>query len=453
MSSQIREIVRLLNDPPFAKNLSLVTFDEKQPHQLMLLLNEVLGEIDASQQVDMTREDPVMAQNRIIQFLHVLAYRPSDPGTFAMNLFNGERDVCYELLEWLLKSLDEHKKRAYLAPYLTEIDVPQDLFSDEMVMEIKQSCANLKEEFIHAHKQLAILEEATQDPDTKRDMIQNLDDERRQLSERVSRLEKKLSTNLENFEEMSIVCKRLRREQEDEKALKKRHKDQSDSLEAARRAQSQAQQRLERIRNEQGHLLQGDAETMLTKLQEDVARKKKQAHEELPHELAEHRQKLDDMQRIISGTSYSEHDVHQLMAQKQRLDQECERMLEEKSAPPAADDKILMFRQQASMVARKKEQRVEKLNSLREQSATLEKEIEEKEGSFEAMGSMGHMKPDDFRRIKQDFRAKSTQYKRMKAELNELRAEKVAHPIRLFPCQADHRRLWSGRTTAYGGNP
>ena len=40
------------------------------------------------------------------------------------------------------------------------------------------------------------------------------------------------------------------------------------------------------------------------------------------------------------------------------------------------------------------------------------------------MGSMGHMKPDDFRRIKQDFRAKSTQYKRMKAELNELRAEK-----------------------------
>ena len=106
MSSQIREIVRLLNDPPFAKNLSLVTFDEKQPHQLMLLLNEVLGEIDASQQVDMTREDPVMAQNRIIQFLHVLAYRPSDPGTFAMNLFNGERDVCYELLEWLLKSLD-----------------------------------------------------------------------------------------------------------------------------------------------------------------------------------------------------------------------------------------------------------------------------------------------------------------------------------------------------------
>merc|ERR1711988_743720 len=36
----------------------------------------------------------------------------------------------------------------------------------------------------------------------------------------------------------------------------------------------------------------------------------------------------------------------------------------------------------------------------------------------------GHMAPEEFRRIKQDFRSKSTQYKRMKAELNELRAER-----------------------------
>lgn len=42
------------------------------------------------------------------------------------------------------------------------------------------------------------------------------------------------------------------------------------------------------------------------------------------------------------------------------------------------------------------------------------------------MGDMaqGHMAPEEFRRIKQDFRSKSTQYKRIKAELNELRAER-----------------------------
>ncbi len=378
----------------------------------------------APAQVDMTREDPVMAQNRIIQFLHVLAYRPADPSTFMMNLFNGDRDVCYTLMEWLLKSLGAHKKRAYLAPYLTEIDVPQDLFADEMVMEIKQSCSNLKEEFIHSHKQLAILEEATQDPNAKKEMIQNLDDERRQLSERVARLEKKLQGNLENFDGMHVVCKRLRRELDDEKALKQKHKDQTESLQSAKRAQAQAKERLEKIRNEQGHMLDGDAVTMLAKLEEDIVRKRKQAHEDLPHDLAESRRKLAETQSIVSGQSFTEHDVQQLMAQKRRLDQECERMAEEKRNPPAADDKIIMFRQQAGMMERKKEQLLQKLEEEKSRKAALDKEIEEKENSFEAMGSMGHMSGDDFRRIKQDFRAKSTQYKRMKAELNELRAEK-----------------------------
>ena len=31
----------------------------------------------------MTREDPIMAQNRIIQFLHVLSYHPTEPSTFS----------------------------------------------------------------------------------------------------------------------------------------------------------------------------------------------------------------------------------------------------------------------------------------------------------------------------------------------------------------------------------
>ena len=258
----------------------------------------------------MTREDPIMAQNRIIQFLHVLSYRPADPSTFMLNLFNGDRDTCYELMEWLLKSLQAHQKRAYLAPYLTEIEIPQDLFADEMVMEIKGSCTNLKEEFIHSHKQLAILEEATQDPNAKKDMIQNLDDERRQLSERVSRLEKKLQTNLENFDEMMIVCKRLRRELDDEKALKQKQKDQKEAMEAAKRAQGQAKERLEKIRGEQGHMLQGDAETMLTKLEEDIARKRKQSHEDLPHELAEHRRKLADTQSIINVRSVAQRESY-----------------------------------------------------------------------------------------------------------------------------------------------
>ena len=44
-----------------------VTFDEKQPHQLMLLLNEVLGEIDGSMKVRSARPPSVNARIRFLQ--------------------------------------------------------------------------------------------------------------------------------------------------------------------------------------------------------------------------------------------------------------------------------------------------------------------------------------------------------------------------------------------------
>eukprot|EP01050_Picozoa_sp_SAG11_P024293 SAG11_NODE_5130_length_1656_cov_1.316635_1_plen_480_part_10 len=422
--SEIRAIVDRLNEPPFDKGYSLVKFDEQQPHQLMLLLNEVLGEVDAKQKVDMTREDPIMAQNRIIQFLHVLAYKPQDPSTFAMNLFNGEKPILYPLLHWLLTGFEGHKKRAYLAPYMTEVDVPQELFADNMVMEIKQSCTQLKEEFVHSHKQLAMLQEATLDPQAKKDTIQSLDDERRQLRERVERLKKKLTSDLESFDDVFAQCQRLRREQDDAKALRKRHKEQTELLEQAKRAHQQAQQRMEGIKGGQAHLLQGDAVTMLDKLQEEVDRKREQVRDTLPAELEEREQKLADVKRILQAPSYSEQDVSQLQSTLQRLQQEIETLTAEKNAPPPANDMLSMFRQQASMVARNKEKQTKKFEEMKEQKMQLENELEEKEGSFDSMGDQGHMKPDDFRRIKQDFRSKSTQYKRMKAELNEMRAEK-----------------------------
>jgi intraflagellar transport protein 81 len=424
MGTQIREIVRLLNDPPFSKNFSLVAFDEQQPHELMLLINEVLGTIDERQKVDMHREDPVMAQNRILLFLHGLAYRPDDPDNFAMKLFNGDRDVCYQLLEWLLASKAAHQKRAYLAPFLTEIDVPQELFHDEMVKEIRESCLNLKEEFIHSHKQLAVLEEATQDPEAKKDMIRDLDDERRQLTERVSRLEKKLQGSLPDYEEMALACQRLKREQEDEKALKKRYKDQVELLSQAKRGSASAKERLEKIRNEQGRLLDGDAETMLSKLIQDVATKKKQAHEVDPRRVADLRSKLDDIKQVMQGSSYSQQDIEQLQNTQRRLDQDTDRMQRELDAPAAADDKITMFRQQASMIARKKEAMQAQLDEQRALKASMEKQLEEKELSFDSMGTGGHMKPDAFRQMKQDVRAKSTLHKKMKAEFDELRAER-----------------------------
>ena len=74
------------------------------------------------------------------------------------------------------------------------------------------------------------------------------------------------------------------------------------------------------------------------------------------------------------------------------------------------------------MVGKKKEKETKKFEEMKGQAVALEKELEEKEGSFD-LGGPGLSK-DDFRRVKQDFRSVATNYKRMRSELNEMRAEK-----------------------------
>ena len=37
--AELKFIVDKLNEPPFSKNLSLVTFDEKSPYDLYVLIN------------------------------------------------------------------------------------------------------------------------------------------------------------------------------------------------------------------------------------------------------------------------------------------------------------------------------------------------------------------------------------------------------------------------------
>jgi hypothetical protein len=44
---------------------------------------------------------------------------------------NSDRAVVLEMMEFLLRNEIGLKKRAYLAPYLTPIEVPQDFKADE----------------------------------------------------------------------------------------------------------------------------------------------------------------------------------------------------------------------------------------------------------------------------------------------------------------------------------
>ena len=62
--SELRTIVDRLNGHPFNKDLTLVTFDELSPFELLQLVNEVLTHLDDRHGVDLRDEDPSVTAAR-----------------------------------------------------------------------------------------------------------------------------------------------------------------------------------------------------------------------------------------------------------------------------------------------------------------------------------------------------------------------------------------------------
>lgn len=73
LMDDIKTIVDLLNEPPFNERLSLVTFDEKTPSQLLQIVSNVFHEIDNKHPKEM-RDDPNF-NNVLLEFIAMLNYK------------------------------------------------------------------------------------------------------------------------------------------------------------------------------------------------------------------------------------------------------------------------------------------------------------------------------------------------------------------------------------------
>ncbi len=63
--------------------------------------------------------------------------------TFKEGLANGDKEMIYPILRHLLSKLPELRKRAYLARFLTGVEIPEDMFADpEVSNSLTHSWAN-----------------------------------------------------------------------------------------------------------------------------------------------------------------------------------------------------------------------------------------------------------------------------------------------------------------------
>lgn len=124
-SEDIKEIVLLLNEPPFQENMTLVGLDELSTFELGDLVFKIFKHLNSDINLNAKQTAPAEIIYQVTEFLRVLSYECEFGSDWENGLLNGDRKIIYPIYYFLLKNLSALRKRAYLAKFMVPIEVPQ----------------------------------------------------------------------------------------------------------------------------------------------------------------------------------------------------------------------------------------------------------------------------------------------------------------------------------------
>ncbi|KAJ3604378.1 hypothetical protein NHX12_029119 [Muraenolepis orangiensis] len=407
MSQQLKFVVEQLNKEPFKKNLNLILFDSLEAMQLLQLLNDVLAEVDPKQAIDIREEQPEQTAKRMFSLLGMLKYKPlgnqTDASSFRRGLVAGHKPVVHPLLHWLLQRVPELKKRAYLARYLVKLEVPAEFLQDEVVGDTYHQYEDLVETFKNYHKGCEQLKASGFSTAEIRKDIGVMEEEKDQLIKRVERLRKRVET-VPSHQRMLELARQLRVEKEREESLAHQKQEQKNQLFRAEQRLQVSQQKLKDLGQAS---VDTDPESLMRKLEEEIKINTYIVTEKLPKELDSTRRTVHFLQKI-----------KEVSAQIKQLTEK--RLM--RSDP--TDNKLTLFRQQASIIVRKKEAKAEELQRAREELAAAERELAQRSSSQGRGDDQEEVvRGDELKRLVAKLRGKGSTHKKRRAELAELKAE------------------------------
>ena len=443
MSHDIQLIVQALNAPPFSRRLTLVAFDDLSPAELLQLANDVFAELDRAHSVDVRDEPAEQAGPRMVGFLQLLKFPLPAAGSaeleaFAAALLRGAREALYPVLGYILARLPQLKKRAYVAKYLVPTEVPDEVAHDESVAEMLAQYRELQLEFKEVHKLLDRMTAGAQGgrggggggvtiaptPQELRREMQQLEEERGQLVEKVAGLRKKTS-EIRGFAPLLEATSSLRKEQEEEGKLRERMHEQRANLQAAERRYADANRRLAETRLASREDL--SAEAVFEAARRDNAEARNHVRKVLPATLEARRETLQRLGRMLQAPAKSELELHELRASAAQLEHLVGALTADVTAAQraAGDDKLAMFRQQAALMAKKLAQKEEALDSANREVEALARELEAKESKLSELSGPKFMRREEFKAYAAALRTKTATFKQLKQELGDLRQESV----------------------------
>ncbi|XP_030901392.1 intraflagellar transport protein 81 homolog [Melopsittacus undulatus] len=424
MGDQIQFIVEKLNQEPFRKNYNLITFDSLGSTQLLQLLSDVLGEIDPKHAVDIREELPEQTVKRMLTLLGILKYKPpgsaSDLSAFRQGLVTGSKPVIHPLLHWLLQKTNELKKRAYLARFLVKLEVPAEFLHDDTVADINKQYEELMEAFKSLHKECEQLKTSGLSTAEIRRDIDAMEEEKDQLVKRVERLKKRVET-VQNHPRILEIARQLRIEKEREESLAQQKQEQKNQLFHAEQRLQRAQLQLKEMLHA---VVDSKPEGLMKKLEEEINFNTYLVTEKLPRELESKKNSTCILQKVAAEPAMSQSDLSVLESKINEVNAQMNQLIEKRMVKyEPANSKLSMYRQQASIMSRKKEAKAEELQAAKEELSSVEKQMQQKTSQAHELEGSEVLKGDELKHYVNKLRSKNTFYKKKRLEVAEITAE------------------------------
>lgn len=259
--------------------------------------------------------------------------------------------------------------------------------------------------------------------DLKREITQ-LEEEKTQLTEKISTLQRK-TVGMDGFSDLLEATSSLRREQEEESKLQERMHEQRLALSGAEKRYTDATRRLAEARSNSKQNV--SAQQLLDMAQKEARENRELCQKTLPQTLAQRHETLVKLQRLLSDPAKTEDDVRELQNRLRMAERDVERLNNQiaEAQKKAGDDKLAMYRHHSALVSKKLQQKEADLEEAESELNELNREIEGKEAKVSEMAGSKFMGREEFKRYASQLREKTNKFKKLKAELNEIRDETV----------------------------
>lgn len=347
---------------------------------------------------------------------------------------NGNPQVVYPFLLWMLENFSKLKTRGYLARYLVPLSIPEEHFADNQIVTMFQQYTMHQTDFKERHMQLEEVRAKASKPEHLQQEVTQLENEKEQLQTKLEKLRARIQNDPEyasvNFDDMLSITNKLRQEQETEAKLygdmqEQRHK--LGRAEAHRIATAKKFQEMNH--SDMGRM---DPLKLVSKLRDEVHQRREHLETRLEAAIADKEKQLKQLAKLAnSNTEYTAEDLHDLSREKHDLSQDIDALLQKRENSALSNDsKITFIRDRLSGVEKRREKLAEQIRELEDEQAEVERDLKKAHQELkvatggsaegEALLPSGQPRPRTDAAMKEymnELNRKTQRYKTLKAEL------------------------------------